>query len=1345
MPLSTISVSLVGGPPWGLRIGQEDGELPIVSQVLPEGRADKEGIRPGDFIDGVNGEDCAFAEQIHNKMRTAQGVLRLRLKRLDKSSNPPPTLAKLKIIPETEMFSTPESSAPPTPSSVASGVKLNSAAKPPLLNSYNGGMKGSAQDKKKFFEAVIARQSQPSPSLIKKEPKKFYGSSLVVNTPSGPPSESGTEISGYDSVAADFYYSNGYERQTPSRNTETSDDSWYRRTSIDSYGSKTPTLYSENFESEIRADSATPLAIEIDKERGRPSQEFGWKTTMENSDQNDYSYRNNQMIHDTSTDSGLASSGSISVPHDPPITQVPPVPSGLQGLLGVQTPQVPLGFPGPQAPQIPHELPEPKKWQIRVDDTTSKPAPVMTSVSTGTAPGEVEIPRPQSYDRGYSPCSLNETVSDYGGMYSNTSTLKRQNSQIMMSPEIQHAILLHPGLDPKPIRSSVSLMELSQPPAFPRTAARSPDFHENDISNLSSAPFTNDKEKLLLYNNIENHSLKEPTKSSNRLGELIELARRSFNDDTGRQLVDVLWARSDEEEADDLSSNKSRLQRPHSVYEFSNTGKMNGYSTLPLPRSTVGRRRKTSTTSEIEDSVNSEKSAWYKEMYKICHQKSPEEFERTVNLEAGEMANQRPITPQQARLEQQQQEQLLFEQQQRRARSVGRYDPVADMEILDHWSRQRAQFMREQNERPKKAMEVLQIACSPSLARQNQSSMKSIAAGIPSGKGSLDKNPPGKSSLDKNPSGKSPSGNSYAITRSQTHHFHLPSYRFVHEDPRPIISPNSCFRCGKDRRDYSWEEIETLYEMMDKTELGNEIKKDKLGDRVKLRFIENRLEETANDLQKVIDQLETFGKTRSKSSSDIDWKLRNSNGKFNYLTGILNGSPNYLTKAVDDMKKMTMEEILQRQRAEKLSEELDDQKNRRHGYFPGASPALQNNVQRFDHLLYNNVGNNVGNNTEVTPSRCSTPARRGGSSGPIQTCTVLYKELSLNRGDVVRVHREVDSNWIEGERNGHVGIFPSSYVQMDEDPSTSRNKVRALYPFQARNKNELSLRKGEILRKRREIDPNWLEGTNSKGQIGIFPKCYVQGLSEAPENGEEDFSGVAPDRPKTPKITTTNSSREMRADKFKQIERPVLWSWSYSSDQALVCKPSTSMGVIYSWNDKIQQELYEVVLGFVDSAMHDMKRTESRALLKSRCRRFGRQMAAAFRAMDIDQSLSWEMLGQTMLDSFTVSFRTNATKLFLWQAVSPSPSKKGDRSYQIQQWEQRRENFGFSGPAKIVPKNSETYRAIYPYKPEHPDELELQENDIVFVVEKCGDGWYIGTLLRTGQFGTFPGNYVEKH
>jgi hypothetical protein len=53
------------------------------------------------------------------------------------------------------------------------------------------------------------------------------------------------------------------------------------------------------------------------------------------------------------------------------------------------------------------------------------------------------------------------------------------------------------------------------------------------------------------------------------------------------------------------------------------------------------------------------------------------------------------------------------------------------------------------------------------------------------------------------------------------------------------------------------------------------------------------------------------------------------------------------------------------------------------------------------------------------------------------------------------------------------------------------------------------------------------------------------------------------------------------------------------------------------------------------------------------------------------------------------------------------------------------------------------YRALYPYTARNEDELNLADGDIVYVMEKCDDGWYIGTNTRTGQFGTFPGNYVQ--
>ncbi|XP_062926855.1 sorbin and SH3 domain-containing protein 1 isoform X10 [Mobula hypostoma] len=53
------------------------------------------------------------------------------------------------------------------------------------------------------------------------------------------------------------------------------------------------------------------------------------------------------------------------------------------------------------------------------------------------------------------------------------------------------------------------------------------------------------------------------------------------------------------------------------------------------------------------------------------------------------------------------------------------------------------------------------------------------------------------------------------------------------------------------------------------------------------------------------------------------------------------------------------------------------------------------------------------------------------------------------------------------------------------------------------------------------------------------------------------------------------------------------------------------------------------------------------------------------------------------------------------------------------------------------------FQALYSYIPQNEDELELREGDVVDVMEKCDDGWFVGTSRRSRQFGTFPGNYVK--
>lgn len=37
-----------------------------------------------------------------------------------------------------------------------------------------------------------------------------------------------------------------------------------------------------------------------------------------------------------------------------------------------------------------------------------------------------------------------------------------------------------------------------------------------------------------------------------------------------------------------------------------------------------------------------------------------------------------------------------------------------------------------------------------------------------------------------------------------------------------------------------------------------------------------------------------------------------------------------------------------------------------------------------------------------------------------------------------------------------------------------------------------------------------------------------------------------------------------------------------------------------------------------------------------------------------------------------------------------------------------------------------SYQALYSYIPQNDDELELRDGDIVDVMEKCDDGWFVG-------------------
>ncbi|XP_061214678.1 sorbin and SH3 domain-containing protein 1 isoform X31 [Neopsephotus bourkii] len=89
--------------------------------------------------------------------------------------------------------------------------------------------------------------------------------------------------------------------------------------------------------------------------------------------------------------------------------------------------------------------------------------------------------------------------------------------------------------------------------------------------------------------------------------------------------------------------------------------------------------------------------------------------------------------------------------------------------------------------------------------------------------------------------------------------------------------------------------------------------------------------------------------------------------------------------------------------------------------------------------------------------------------------------------------------------------------------------------------------------------------------------------------------------------------------------------------------------------------------------------------------------------------------------------------------TSISPNRSMTASPQQPQAQQQ----GTSPDRSQTPRDIVSYQALYSYTPQNDDELELRDGDIVDVMEKCDDGWFVGTSRRTRQFGTFPGNYVK--
>ncbi|XP_051897712.1 sorbin and SH3 domain-containing protein 1 isoform X35 [Pristis pectinata] len=315
------------------------------------------------------------------------------------------------------------------------------------------------------------------------------------------------------------------------------------------------------------------------------------------------------------------------------------------------------------------------------------------------------------------------------------------------------------------------------------------------------------------------------------------------------------------------------------------------------------------------------------------------------------------------------------------------------------------------------------------------------------------------------------------------------------------------------------------------------------------------------------------------------------------------------------------------------------------------------------------------------------------------------KELPFQKGDIVYIYRQIDQNWYEGEHHGRVGIFPRSYIELL--PPTERAQPKKAPPLQVLEYGEavarfnftgdthveMSFRKGERVTLVRRVDENWFEGKISgTNRQGIFPVTYVEVIKRPRVKNAVDY----PDPP-----------------------------GSYSSGHSSASSPQPN-----SRSDSgIGGRFARSPVVFSDSPVNTLN---SASLVPSHSLR-GPDLTES------EKSYVETVCNEIMnIAEKSVHYCSNLSHpLHSRHKVSPHDSKQSFIISHQPQGQQR----GSSLERSQTPTT--LFQALYSYIPQNEDELELREGDVVDVMEKCDDGWFVGTSRRSRQFGTFPGNYVK--
>ncbi|XP_056902839.1 sorbin and SH3 domain-containing protein 1 isoform X12 [Takifugu flavidus] len=265
-----------------------------------------------------------------------------------------------------------------------------------------------------------------------------------------------------------------------------------------------------------------------------------------------------------------------------------------------------------------------------------------------------------------------------------------------------------------------------------------------------------------------------------------------------------------------------------------------------------------------------------------------------------------------------------------------------------------------------------------------------------------------------------------------------------------------------------------------------------------------------------------------------------------------------------------------------------------------------------------------------------------------------------------------------------------------------RSPAMARFDFRAESVKELPFQKGDIVYIIRQVDQNWYEGEHH-GRVGIFPQSYVE-LLPVTEKAQPKKSVPVQVLEYGEAVARFNFSGDTVVEmSFRKGERITLIRRVDENWYEGKISGTNRQGIFpVTYVEVLRRPRVKNGVEYMDppaSPSPQRSLNASPQFLRNEVDHHGRSSRSPVMLFDIQENNNVNSFAQPQSHS-----------------SSPEPSRL----------------------------HCGIFQAMYSYVPQNEDELELKEGDLVSVMEKCDDGWFVGTSKRTKQFGTFPGNYVKE-